>query len=235
MQPTIIYEDDMLLAIDKPSGLVVHSDGRTEEPTLSDWLFERYPTLAAIGGMHTLDNDRYAPRMGILHRLDRETSGIILVAKDDVTFYFIQRQFLEHSIQKTYLAYVDGKPSNPEGLIELPIGRSRSDFRRFATGTDARGTLRKATTSFRVVKSGAQYSLLELMPKTGRTHQLRVHMLALGHPIVSDKRYGSSFALGFTRVALHASKLEFTHPSGKRMTLYSSLPPDFSEADKEIG
>lgn len=235
MQPTIIYEDDMLMAIDKPSGLVVHSDGRTEEPTLSDWLLTHYPALVSVGGMHTLDNERYAPRIGILHRLDRETSGVILVAKDDVTFYFIQRQFLDHSIQKTYLAYVEGTPLKTEGIIDLPIGRSRSDFRRFATGADARGTLRKATTHFRVLKSGKQYSLLELMPKTGRTHQLRVHMLSLGHPIVSDKRYGSAFALGFTRVALHASKLEFTHPSGKRMTLQASLPPDFVNAEKEIG
>lgn len=234
MEPTIIYEDDALLAVNKPAGLVVHNDGRTAEPTLSDWLLERYPTLAPIGGLHTLDNERYVPRVGILHRLDRETSGVILIAKNDDAFYFVQRQFLDHSIQKTYLAYVEGVLPEKQGTIEFPIGRSRSDFRRFAIGEDARGTLRKATTSYRVIRELDNYSLVELMPKTGRTHQLRVHMRALGHPIVSDKRYGSTFALGFTRVALHASKLEFTHPDGNRMTASAPLPPDFGQVEGKI-
>lgn len=230
MGPTIIYEDDTLLAVDKPTGLVVHADGRTEEPTLSDWVLERYPTLTDIGGMHTLDTGRYAPRAGILHRLDRETSGIILIAKTDEAFYFLQRQFLDHSIQKTYFSFVEGRMEKQEGSIELPIGRSRSDFRQFTTGADARGTLHKAETHFRVLKKGSKYSLLELSPKTGRTHQLRVHMKALGHPIVSDKRYSSNLALGFKRVALHAAKLEFTHPNGTRMTLEAPLPADFEAA-----
>lgn len=234
MEPTIIYEDSVLLAVNKPAGLVVHADGRTEEQTLSDWLLARYPTLQDVGGMHTLDNARYAPRSGILHRLDRETSGVILVAKDDETFYFLQRQFLDHTIQKIYLAFVEGVLAEEDGTISLPIGRSRSDFRQFTTGEDARGTLRKSETHFHVVKNSKEYSLVELSPKTGRTHQLRVHMKAIGHPIVSDRRYGTKSALGFGRVALHAVKLDFTHPDGRRMEVEAPLPQDFLAALSQL-
>lgn len=226
----ILYEDEHLLAVNKPAGLVVHSDGRTKEPTLSDWVLDRYPKLKDVGGMHTLDSGRYVARAGILHRLDRETSGVILIAKDDATFYFLQRQFLDHSIEKTYNAFVAGEIEKKEGVIELPIGRSRSDFRQWATGTDARGTLRKATTAYRVLKCGGGHSFLELKPKTGRTHQLRVHLKALGHPIVCDKRYGSACALGFARLALHAAKLTFEWPKGKQLVLDAPLPEDFEEA-----
>ncbi len=234
MQPTIIHEDESLIVINKPAGLVVHSDQRTSEPTLAEWLLTRSPALATVGGMHTLDNARYEPRMGILHRLDRETSGILLVAKNDEVFYFVQRQFSDHSIQKTYCAFVEGVFESKSGIVELPIGRSRSDFRRFATGVDARGTLRKATTTFNIIATNGKYSFVELIPKTGRTHQLRVHMHAIGHPIVSDSRYGSSYALGFDRVALHAQKIEFTHPNGVRMAFEAPFPADFEQAKSEI-
>ncbi len=234
MQPTIIYEDDTLLAVNKPSGLVVHADGRTVEPTLSDWVIAHYPHLKDVGGMHTLDTGRYAARAGILHRLDRETSGVILIAKNDDAFYFLQRQFLDHSIQKTYFAFVEGVLDEAEGVITLPIGRSRADFRQFTTGADARGTLRKSESHFKVLQQGSAFALLELSPKTGRTHQLRVHMRAIGHPIVSDTRYGTKAALGFSRVALHAGKLVFTHPNGSNMTLEAPFPPDFSAAMGQI-
>jgi 23S rRNA pseudouridine1911/1915/1917 synthase len=234
MEPSILHEDEQLIAVAKPAGLVVHADGRTVEPTLTDWVLARYPGLKDVGGLHTLDNERYAPRAGILHRLDRETSGVILIAKDDETFYFLQRQFLEHSIQKTYLAYIEGKLLQSEGTIDAPIGRSRSDFRKWATGSDARGTLRKSVTHFRELKTNGTYSLVELTPETGRTHQLRVHMHSLGHPIVADSRYGTRKALGFDRVALHAGTILFAHPNGKKMTISAPLPTDFVAAEKEI-
>ena len=159
MEPDIIFEDDRILAVNKPTGLVVHADGRTVEPTLSDWVLSRFPNLKDVGGMHTLDTGRYAPRAGILHRLDRETSGVILIAKNDETFYFLQRQFLDHSIVKSYLAFVQGTFTKKEGVINLPIGRSRTDFRQFTTGDDARGTLRKAETHFSVRKQGDPFGL----------------------------------------------------------------------------
>lgn len=227
MEPAIIYEDANLLAVDKPAGLVVHADGRTKEPTLADWVLEKLPELKDVGGMHTLDSGRYAPRAGILHRLDRETSGVILVAKNDEAFYALQRQFLDHSIEKTYNAFVLGVPRPGEGVIDLPIGRSRSDFRQWTTGTLARGTLRNATTAYRVLKKAVGFSFLELKPKTGRTHQLRVHLKAFGHPILCDKRYGHSCALGFERLALHARMLSFEYPKGVRRTIEAPLPDDF--------
>ncbi len=230
LEPEIIYEDAIMLVVNKPAGLVVHRDGRTEEPSLSDWVLSRYPELKDIGGLHTLDGGRYEPRAGILHRLDRETSGVILIAKNDETFYFFQRQFLDHSIEKIYNAVVVGTPEPHEGTIDLPIGRSRSDFRRWTTGEDARGTQRPAVTHYRVLGIMSGYSFLERRPKTGRTHQLRVHLLAVGHPILSDSRYGSPYGLGFERLALHARALSLVLPSGERKTFEAPFPQDFQEA-----
>ncbi len=231
----ILYEDEHLLAVNKPAGLVVHADGRTIEPSLSDWVREKYPELKEVGGMHTLDSERYAPRMGILHRLDRETSGVILIAKDDETFYFLQRQFLDHTIEKIYYAFVKGIPEPREGVIEFPIGRSRSDFRRWTTGSDARGTLRPATTFYKMIGTDDAHALLELRPKTGRTHQLRVHLLAIGHPILADTRYGTPSGLEFTRLALHARTLSFTTPDGKRRTIDAPFPLDFASLVAKFG
>jgi 23S rRNA pseudouridine1911/1915/1917 synthase len=234
MEPIVLEENERYLVVDKPAGLVVHADGRTDEPSLSDYLVARYPSQQEVGGMHTLDNGRYLPRVGILHRLDRETSGVILIAKDDEAFYFLQRQFLDRSIEKIYRAFVHGVPSPEEGTIDSPIGRSRSDFRRFATGQDARGTLRKALTEYRTRKKNERYAFLELSPKTGRTHQLRVHLSSIGHPILADARYGGAPALGFSRLALHASRLSFTAPSGERVSYEAPLPVDFQRAEAEI-
>ena len=230
MDVSIIYEDADILAVAKPAGLVVHDDGRTEEGSLSDWVIKRHPEIKDIGGVHTLDSGRYAPRAGILHRLDRETSGVILIAKNDETFYFVQRQFLDHSIIKTYKAFVMGTPSEREGVIDVPIGRSRSDFRQWTTGEDARGTQRKAVTEYQVLKTNDDFSYLELRPKTGRTHQLRVHLKAIGHPIICDMRYGTPPALGFQRLALHAESITFRLQSGKEETVIAPTPLDFNEA-----
>lgn len=232
--PTILYEDEHLLALDKPAGLVVHTDGRTEEPTLDSWVLSRYPELKDVGGLHTLDNERYVPRAGILHRLDRETSGVIIVAKDDETFYFLQRQFLDHSIKKTYNAFVVGELKSPEGVIDMPIGRSRSDFRRWTTGDDARGTLRPAITAYRVLDHRGGHSFVELSPKTGRTHQLRVHMKAIGNPILCDERYGTPSGLEFTRLALHAFSLTIVIPGGEQKTFIAPLPADFLVAQSHF-
>jgi len=231
---TILYEDADMLAVNKPAGLVVHADGRTEEPTLTDWVIAKYPELKDVGGLHTLDSERYVIRAGILHRLDRETSGVILIAKNDESFYVLQRQFLDRTIVKTYNAFVHGTPKELSGIIELPIGRSRSDFRKWATGDDARGTLRKAITEYRVITSEKQYSFLELSPKTGRTHQLRVHLGAIGNPILCDKRYESPCALGFSRLALHARQIDFVTPDGQHLSISAPFPPDFEAALKEL-
>ncbi len=228
--PEILFEDDQLLFVAKPAGLVVHSDGRTNETSLAEWLIARYPTITEVGGLHTLDSARYVPRVGIVHRLDRETSGVIVIAKDDATFYILQRQFLDRSVSKEYVAFVRGIVVPPEGVIDFPIGRSRTDFRRWTTGAAARGTLRPALTNYERLSTHDGYSYVQLSPKTGRTHQLRVHMQAIGFPIVCDARYGEPPALGFTRLALHALTLRLVHPNGTHMNISAPLPADFRMA-----
>lgn len=230
LEPAVIYEDEHVLAVNKPAGLVVHADGRTKEPALTEWILARYPALRDVGGLHTLDSGRYVSRAGILHRLDRETSGVIVVAKDNETFYVLQRQFLDRSVKKVYYAFVHGVPEPPEGVIDLAIGRSKSDFRQWTTGTDARGTLRNAVTEYKTLASNGVYAFLELTPKTGRTHQLRVHLKAIGHPIVCDKRYGGASALGFTRLALHAEMLMLKFPDGETRVFTAPFPRDFLSA-----
>lgn len=226
----ILYEDERILALSKPAGLVVHPDGRTQESSVLDWLNARYPELEDVGGLHTLDTGRYVKRFGLLHRLDRETSGVLLVAKDAQAFHFLQRQFISRTAEKRYASFVWGVPEQREGDIDLPIGRSREDFRQWTTGERARGTLRKALTRYRVISNNGEAAFLELIPKTGRTHQLRVHLKAIGHPILCDKRYGSPCGLGFSRVALHARSLTVEHPDKGSMTLEAPLPPDFLAA-----
>ena len=235
MKPTVIYEDADLLVLNKPSGLVVHADGRTTEPTLSDWVLVHYPALKDVGGLHTLDTERYVSRVGVLHRLDRATSGVVLVAKNDVAFYFFQRQFLDHSIEKKYRAFVHGVPTEKSGVIDLPIGRSRSDFRQWTTGEGARGTLRKAISEYEVLGTHNDAAFLALRPRTGRTHQLRVHLRAIGFPIICDDRYGSACALRFDRLALHALSLTLRFPDGSTHTFEAPLPEDFQNALAEFG
>lgn len=224
---SICYEDEDVLVINKPAGLVVHSDGRTEEETLSNIIAKQYPTLQEVGGLHTLDSERYVPRVGILHRLDRETSGLIAIAKHDEAFYFFQRQFLDRSIKKEYRAFVSGVPEPHRGVIDLPIGRSRSDFRKWATGEDARGTLRPATSHYEVLESYDDIAFLALRPTTGRTHQLRVHLSAVGHPILHDPKYGGPEGLGFERLALHAFQLTLRLMDGSVLSAEAPLPDDF--------
>lgn len=232
--PGIIFEDGHILVLNKPAGLMVHADGRSESPTLVDWLALNFPELAQVGGLHTLDSGRYTERFGVVHRLDRETSGVLLVAKNDEIFYFLQRQFIERTVQKTYLAFVWGEITPPEGVIDLPIGRSREDFRQWTTGDSARGTLRKAITAYRQLQTNEEISLVELSPKTGRTHQLRVHMKAIGHPIICDTRYASKSAAGFSRVALHAKTLVVEYPEGVTKEFSAPLPQDFLDAIESI-
>jgi 23S rRNA pseudouridine1911/1915/1917 synthase len=229
--PTVLWEDDVLLVLDKPSGLVVHSDGRTEESSVVDWLGVRSPELKDIGGQHTLDSGRYAERFGLLHRIDRDTSGVILVAKTDEAFYFFQRQFLDRSTQKVYRAFVKGHPKENSGVIDAPIGRSRADFRQWTVGEGARGTLRKAITEYQVLASSEEYAELEVVPKTGRTHQIRVHLKSIGCPILCDPRYGAGTGLGFGRLALHAWKITVAYPDGTQKTFEAPLPADFLHAE----
>lgn len=232
MTPDIIYEDADVLALNKPAGLMVHADGRSTEPTLVNWIEEHRPELIGIGEPQALQSGEVIDRSGIVHRLDRKTSGVIVLAKTKESFAALKQQFQGRSVKKTYNAFIYGIPKERAGTITLPIGKSAGDFRLWSAERGARGELREAITEYRVLSAGEEASFVEVQPKTGRTHQIRVHFKALQHPVVCDKRYAPKrpCILGFTRLALHARSIGLTTPSGATVLLEAELPEDFREA-----
>ncbi|MBI2120707.1 MAG: RluA family pseudouridine synthase [Parcubacteria group bacterium] len=236
MEIKILYEDENFLALDKPAGLMVHSDGRTEEPTLADWLLEKYPNIREVGEPWVAPNGATIFRPGIVHRLDRDTSGVMVAAKNSAAFAHLKKQFQERLVKKTYRAFAYGIIKNDTGIIAKPIGRSASDFRKWSAEFGARGDLRDAVTEYKVLERGKEATYLEVYPKTGRTHQIRVHLKSIGHSVVCDKLYAPKQAgiLGFTRTALHAFSLEVLSPSGKPLRFEAPLPPDFLQAEEEL-
>ncbi len=232
MNISIIYEDKNIVAINKPSGLVVHSDGKTEEPTVVDWVLKNYPETKDVGEPLVLNDGKEIKRPGIVHRLDRDTSGILLIAKNQESFLHLKKQFQNRTIQKTYRAFVYGRVKNDEGVIDRPIGRSKKDFRRWTAQRDIRGKEREAVTEYKVLERGSDYSFVEVYPKTGRTHQIRVHFKAINYPVVCDKLYAPKreCGLGFERLALHAYSVEFDLIDGTHLKLEAELPDDFEKA-----
>lgn len=209
----VVYQDDNVIVINKPIGVLTHSKGAlNDEFTVADF-FKRYSTYHA-------DTNR----PGIVHRLDRDTSGLLIGALNDETASLLQRQFSERKTKKTYIAVVDGHPDPAEAIIDLPIGRnpkSPSQFR-----VDPKG--KPAQTYYKVLASNDKHSLVELQPRTGRTHQLRVHMAHIGTPIHGDKVYGKAA----DRLYLHAAKLEITIPEGQRKVFTAAIPPEFADMEK---
>ena len=237
MELEIIFEDDAIVAVNKPAGMAVHEDGHTVGPFLTDWVREVHPSMVGVGETMWLQNGREIDRPGIVHRLDRDTSGVILLAKTQEAHAFLKAQFQARTMEKEYRAFVWGTMRETHGTIDKPIGRSRKDFRLWSAGKDAGGALRAATTRYTVLVVRDGFSYLSVEPKTGRTHQIRVHLKAVGHPLVCDTRYAPKRepALGFQRLALHAHTLAFAHPNGTRVVLEAPLPEDFVRAEGRIG
>ncbi|UGS36319.1 RluA family pseudouridine synthase [Capillimicrobium parvum] len=211
----IAYEDGDLLVVDKPAGLVVHPAAGHATGTLSQ-------ALAARGIA--------AERGGIVHRLDRDTSGLLLAAKDEDTLRALQDELRERRIEREYLALVEGRPPARTGTIDAPIGRDRRDRLRHSTDT---ATPRDAVTHFEIERSLPATTLLRVRLETGRTHQIRVHLSEIGHPVVGDREYGGGGALaaGLERQFLHAARLAFDHPrTGERIEVVSPLPPELTDA-----
>jgi 23S rRNA pseudouridine1911/1915/1917 synthase len=233
----IIFEDDNYLILDKPAGMLVHSDGRTKGQSVTDWLSKKYPALENVGGEVEVQHGKPVMRSGLVHRIDRETSGIVVVAKNQTAFDDLQKKFQDRKIKKTYYAFVYGRVAIDHQIVDLPIGRSKTDFRRWSTGTDARGTLREAVTEYRVIHKTDEVTFVEVKPKTGRTHQIRVHMRSVGHPIVCDPIYAPlrKTALGFKRLALHAKDISFWDINNKLISVSAPYPLDFSKAIKTLG
>ncbi|NOY35484.1 MAG: RluA family pseudouridine synthase [bacterium] len=221
----IIYEDNDILAVNKPAGLLVHGDGRSKEKTLVDWLAKKYPEIKNVG-----DNPEFRP--GIVHRLDKDTSGILLIAKNQKAFEYLKKLFQEREIQKKYIALVLGEVKKREGIIDLPIGKSKKDFRKKASVGKLTGKIREAVTEYKVLEKFSDFTLVEAWPKTGRTHQIRAHFKAIGHPLACDSLYGpknQECPDGLNRHFLHAASLEFVSPDGSRIMLEADLPEDLEK------
>lgn len=255
--PTVIYEDDNILAVNKPAGLLVHAPkaisnfqetiskqiplptGRQANSkkaksyklkaisSLVDWILDKYPRVATVG-------DEPSLRPGIVHRLDKETSGVLIVAKNQKAFEFLKNQFKNREIKKTYIALVRGAVKNLKGKIDTPIKRFTKS--------------REAETEYKVIKRfsspPSEYTLLEVYPKTGRTHQIRIHLKSIGHPIVCDKLYGGKKPAcrqagvdcisGLERHFLHASSLELTLPDNTRIKIDADMPEDLQTVLKSL-
>ncbi len=222
---TIVFEDEHLLVVDKPAGLVVHPAAGNFDGTMVNALLHHCAgRLSGIGGV---------ARPGIVHRIDKDTSGLLVVAKTDRAHEGLAAQFADHSIIRRYQAIVSGAPTRREGTVDAPLARSATNRKKIAIVSDGRG--KRAVTHWRVITPLKDAALLECQLETGRTHQIRVHMASIGHPLVGDQVYGRTRPahkailadLGFQRQALHAAVLGFSHPIHREtLTFESDYPPD---------
>jgi 23S rRNA pseudouridine1911/1915/1917 synthase len=238
MELPVIYEDSDLVAVAKPAGVMTHGDGRNAGETVADWFAAHYPESAAVGETQRLTDGTEITRPGVVHRLDTDTSGVLVLAKTQEAHAFLKKAFQEHDIKKTYLAFVYGVPKEKKGLIDFAIGRSRKDFRLRSAQPKAKGIMREAITRYEVLATEGiaseenSHALLKVMPETGRTHQIRVHLKAIHHPVVCDPLYAPNRPcdLGTSRLALHAYELDLPLPSGGRALLTAPIPDDLKLA-----
>lgn len=229
MDLPIIYKDENLLVLNKPAGMLVHASGskagrQRPESTVTDWLVEHYPEVKNVG-------DDPIQRPGIVHRLDKETSGVLIIPRTQATFEYLKKLFQTRQVAKTYTALVMGAVADDAGMIDKPIGIKSGTTKR---SVHSDKLVKPALTEYRVTRRmiihGEECTLLSVQPKTGRTHQIRVHLAAIGHPVVGDKLYGGkkALALPLDRHFLHASAIEFTAPSGERVKLEAELPRELT-------
>lgn len=233
---TVAFEDAHLIVVDKPAGLVVHPAAGNFDGTLVNALLHHCAgQLSGIGGV---------ARPGIVHRIDKDTSGLLVAAKSDIAHEGLARQFADHSIERAYLAVVNGLPVPQSGTVRGRIGRSNSNRKKMAPLADGDPRGKHAVTHYRTLETLPAAALVECRLETGRTHQVRVHMASIGHALLGDPLYGRSNPrlrpvlgeLGFARQALHAAVLGFTHPvSGETLRFSSPLPADMRELLEKIG
>jgi len=224
--PKIIFQNRDFIIIDKPAGLAVHPGVGIKEKTLVDFLVEEFPEISNVG-------DEPGVRPGIVHRLDRETSGVMVVARSQKMFEYLKNLFKEREVEKKYIALVHEKMKENKGEIEGEMGRSKKDFRKqsLVRGKISVRKERYSLTFYKKIKEFDKYSLLEVFPKTGRMHQIRVHLHSIGHPIVGDKKYTFKKykKIEFPRMFLHSSSISFHGADGKRYFFESRLPRIFSD------
>lgn len=219
----ILYEDHDLAVVIKPCGMVVHPAAGNEDGTLVNALLYHLDSLGSIGG---------ETRPGIVHRLDKDTSGLLLVAKNDTAQLSLSRQLQDRQMEKHYRALVDGIPREENGRVEAAIARSKKDRKKMAVDPEGR----EAVTEWKLLARGRGCALLDVHILTGRTHQIRVHMKHIGHPVCGDPIYGSDRGAKVPRLMLHAYSLAFTHPvTGERMTFTAPLPEAFRKGLRSNG
>lgn len=239
IEPKIIFETEEVLVVDKPAGLVVHGEGSDPSGTLVEWFLGRAPEAYGVGEPRIGSDGREVERSGVVHRLDRDTSGVMVLAKKQTAFDLLKSQFQNREIEKEYRALAYGHMKEEWGSINRPIGRSASNWRKRSAERGAKGHLREAVTDWEVIKQGEyqeeKFAYLKLLPKTGRMHQLRVHLKAIDHPIVGDRLYAGkrleqSNNLNLERLALHAHKLSFVLPAGDFVEFKSDIPIELDQA-----
>lgn len=218
MDPEVIFENQDLVVLNKPAGLLMHDDQKGDT-TLADWLVVNFPEVSSVG-------DKPTERPGIVHRLDKDTSGVLLVPRNQHYFEYLKSLFATGRVKKTYWAIVQGVPKKKEGTIEAPISLKPGTTKRTVHG----GKMTKpAVTHYKVIKELTGTSLIEVAPKTGRTHQIRVHLASIGHPILGDRLYGPKKNLeGVPRQMLHAHSIELEIEPGHAMQFSVDPPEDFS-------
>lgn len=228
MNLNIVYQDSAILVLNKPAGITIHkTNSRDARKTFIDWIVEKYPEIKLVG--------EDALRPGLVHRLDKDTSGLIIIARNQDAFSYFKKLFQTRAIKKTYLALVYGELKNKEGVIDLPLGKIGA---RQTTQIKGRRTLQEklAITKYKVLNyftfHALHFTLLEVSPLTGRTHQIRVHLKAIGHPVVCDPLYRGRANVcppELGRLFLHAQKLEFTTPRGQGLILEADPPDDLTD------
>lgn len=244
MEIKIVYEDEDLVVLNKPSGLLTHPANRKDaSDSVVGWLLSNYPEITKVKDAYSQSLGQWVDlRPGIVHRLDKETSGLMIAAKNQTAFDYLKNQFQQRKINKTYLALVRGLLKDRSGVIEKPLAKLGAKQTVRLRGKKEL-VEKTAVTEYKVLKSygsrsktDQDYQLLEISPKTGRMHQIRVHLQSIGHSVVCDSRYDKKYscppALG--RLFLHAQKLSFTTPSGKALTLETDLPPKLEQFLKTL-
>ena len=229
--PSIVYEDNNILVLNKPAGLITHPKNISDtQDSVTSWLIEKYPDIKNVGEPF-IASGKEVPRAGVVHRLDKDTSGLLMVAKDNKSFFYLKNLFQERKIKKLYLALANGRPKESKGIISAPLGRIGLKRTTKIIGKKLIDQ-KDAVTEYRTVKEFKGYTLLEVSPRTGRTHQIRVHLNSIGTPVVGDNIYGfkkSTQPANFERLFLHAYKLEFVTPDGKKLVLETDLPDELQK------
>ena len=221
----VLFEDDDLIVINKPAGMVVHPGAGHSSGTLVHAALAHAPEMKGIGGEQ---------RPGVVHRLDKDTSGVILLAKNDSTHHWLQEQFRLRKVNKVYLTLVDGKPPTPKGRIDAPIGRGGSPRNQMAVVTLQKG--REAISEYRTIETFSRHTLLEVRPLTGRTHQIRLHLKFIGCPVTGDTVYGSKHpTIPIERHFLHAARLSICLPGETTArTFEAPIPPELERAVEQL-